>query len=151
MCLHLLSIVDDTLEALGTSKEYHRFHNNVFRLTIAWFMGVIVINILDVSLFSYEYYFAISRIFVPFVGNHLLHVTALCSLTWTIILQSVYFLCLKLLYINICINVKKLQNYIKIMFKIVARHNEIFSSLIYFNTDTSALDFTKLRSIFLIW
>ncbi|KYM96889.1 hypothetical protein ALC62_12444, partial [Cyphomyrmex costatus] len=36
ICLHELSVVDDTLEALGAAKEYRVLRNWILRITIGW-------------------------------------------------------------------------------------------------------------------
>ncbi|XP_018349906.1 PREDICTED: uncharacterized protein LOC108753060 [Trachymyrmex septentrionalis] len=40
MCLHELAIVDHTLEALGTPKEYQRLRNWIIRIIIGWIVYV---------------------------------------------------------------------------------------------------------------
>ncbi|XP_011646875.1 uncharacterized protein LOC105433313 [Pogonomyrmex barbatus] len=85
MCLHKLSIVDDTLEILGMPKEYQRLHNWIIRTIIGWILLSLLLNMFDSFWLNYEY-FSITRIFVPFVGNHLLHVNTLNGLIWGTIL-----------------------------------------------------------------
>jgi len=81
MCLHTLSIVDDTLKALGIPKEYERLRNWIIRMIIGWIVLSLVMNATDSFLFSYKY-FNISHICIPFLGNHLLHVNTLSALIW---------------------------------------------------------------------
>ncbi|KYN43654.1 hypothetical protein ALC56_01916, partial [Trachymyrmex septentrionalis] len=53
-CLHELSIVDDTLEALGAPKKYQQLRNKIIRIIIGW----IVFISLDLSIilyFNFEY------------------------------------------------------------------------------------------------
>ncbi|KYN20539.1 hypothetical protein ALC57_07028, partial [Trachymyrmex cornetzi] len=40
MCLHELSVVDNTLEALGTPKEYQRLRNWIIRIIIGWIVYI---------------------------------------------------------------------------------------------------------------
>ncbi|KYQ49394.1 hypothetical protein ALC60_11499 [Trachymyrmex zeteki] len=41
MCLHELSIVDDTLEALGAPKKYQQLHNWIIRIIIGWIVYIV--------------------------------------------------------------------------------------------------------------
>ncbi|CAL1676354.1 unnamed protein product [Lasius platythorax] len=87
-CLCKLSIVDDTLEVLGTSKEYRRLHKWTIRITIGWILLTLFMNTCDSLWINYEY-FSISRICVPFIGNHMFHVNALNGLIWGTILRYI--------------------------------------------------------------
>lgn len=89
MCLHKLSIVDDTLEMLGTPKEYRRLYNWVIGIIVGWISLIFLINASDSLWLNYEY-FSLTRICVPFVANHLVHVNTLNILIWVTILRSVY-------------------------------------------------------------
>ncbi|XP_029159848.1 uncharacterized protein LOC114931878 [Nylanderia fulva] len=73
MCIRQLSIVDDTLEILGISKEYRRLYNWVIGTITGWILLILFIDISDSVWLNYEY-FSIIRIFVPFIENHLNHV-----------------------------------------------------------------------------
>lgn len=89
MCLHKLSIVDDTLEMLGTPNEYRRLYNWVIGIIVGWISLIFLINASDSLWLNYEY-FSLTRICVPFVANHLVHVNTLNILIWVTILRSVY-------------------------------------------------------------
>ncbi|XP_025991755.1 uncharacterized protein LOC105198451 [Solenopsis invicta] len=86
MCLHKLSTVDDTLEVLGTPKEYKRLRNWIIRIITGWIIWSFFMNTFDSLWLNYEY-FSITRMFVPFLGNHLLHINTLSALTWGTILR----------------------------------------------------------------
>jgi len=51
--LHELSIVDDTLEALGIPKEYQRLRSWIFRIII----GLIVYTFFDLALYFLDIFF----------------------------------------------------------------------------------------------
>ncbi|XP_072754251.1 uncharacterized protein [Anoplolepis gracilipes] len=86
MCLRKLSIVDDTLELLGTPKEYRRLYNWIIGIITGWIALVFLTNASDSLWLNYEY-FSLTRICVPFVANHLIHINTLNVLTWVIILR----------------------------------------------------------------
>ncbi|KAM0734581.1 hypothetical protein ACS0PU_011400 [Formica fusca] len=88
MCLHKLSIVDDTLEMLGTPKEYRRLYNWVIGIIVGWISLIFLINASDSLWLNYEY-FSLTRICVPFVANHLVHVNTLNILIWVTILRYI--------------------------------------------------------------
>ncbi|CAL1676351.1 unnamed protein product [Lasius platythorax] len=88
MCLRKLSIVDDTLEMLGTPKEYQRLYNWVIGVIIGWIALVFLLNASDSLWLNYEY-FSLIRICVPFVANHLVHVNTLNVLIWVTILRYI--------------------------------------------------------------
>ncbi|XP_071632448.1 uncharacterized protein [Temnothorax longispinosus] len=85
MCLHKLSIVDDTLELLGSSKKYQRLRKWIILMISGWIALSLFMNIVDSIWLNYDH-FSISRICVPFLGNYLLHVNTLSALTWGTIL-----------------------------------------------------------------
>ncbi|XP_011868554.1 PREDICTED: uncharacterized protein LOC105562370 [Vollenhovia emeryi] len=89
MCLHKLSIVDNTLEVLGTSKEYQRLRKWIIQLIHGWLSLALFMNSVDIFWLNYQD-FSITRVCVPFLGNHLLHVNTLGALIWGVILGSVY-------------------------------------------------------------
>ncbi|KYQ50131.1 hypothetical protein ALC60_10787 [Trachymyrmex zeteki] len=55
MCLHELSIVDDTLEAFGTSKEYQRLRNWIIRMMIGWIVSIFFNFLLNYIQLIYVY------------------------------------------------------------------------------------------------
>ncbi|KYN02672.1 hypothetical protein ALC62_06471 [Cyphomyrmex costatus] len=84
LCLRKLSIVDDTLEALGMPKEYQRLHNWIIRIIIAWIIFIFSDNAICSFFLSYYYYyglFDIVCIYIPFAINYLQHVNILSALT----------------------------------------------------------------------
>jgi len=88
MCLRKLSIVDDTLEILGTAKEYQWLRNWIIRMIIGWIVMSFFMNACDSFWLNYKY-FSITHTCFPFLGNYLLHVNTLSALTWGTMLGSV--------------------------------------------------------------
>jgi len=92
MCLHELSVVDDTLEALDAPKEYQRLHNWIIRIIIGW----IVYIFFSVALLLYEMFLwfdalinfvMINQIFATLYPEF---VIILSALIWGTILRLVY-------------------------------------------------------------
>ncbi|KYN42732.1 hypothetical protein ALC56_02861 [Trachymyrmex septentrionalis] len=83
VCLHKLSIVDDTLEALGMPKEYQCLRNWIIRIIIGWIVLVFFDNAVCSFFLNYYYYeyFNIVCIYIPFVINYVHHVNILSALT----------------------------------------------------------------------
>ncbi|KYN11733.1 hypothetical protein ALC57_16132 [Trachymyrmex cornetzi] len=97
-CLHELSIVDDTLEALGAPKKYQQLRNKIIRIIIGW----IVFISLDLSItlyFNFEYSFLNTDSFLFFglyfthmhylVYNYPRYVHFLSALIWASIIRYV--------------------------------------------------------------
>ncbi|KYQ50564.1 hypothetical protein ALC60_10349 [Trachymyrmex zeteki] len=85
MCLHELSIVDDTLEALGSSKEYQRLRNWIIRMMIGWIVYGFFLLLIDYLLYVYTFRRNINNIFticLPFVMNYSVFVNTLSVLIW---------------------------------------------------------------------
>ena len=92
MCLHKLSVVDDTLEALDAPKGYQRLHNWIIRIIIGW----IVYIFFSVALPLYEMFLwfdalinfiMINQIFATLYPEF---VIILSALIWGTILRLVY-------------------------------------------------------------
>ncbi|KYN39259.1 hypothetical protein ALC56_06335 [Trachymyrmex septentrionalis] len=92
VCLHKLSIVDDTLEALGMPKEYQCLRNWIIRIIIGWIVLVFFDNAVCSFFLNYYYYeyFNIVCIYIPFVINYVHHVNILSALTSGAIIGLVY-------------------------------------------------------------
>ncbi|KYN36755.1 hypothetical protein ALC56_08546 [Trachymyrmex septentrionalis] len=89
MCLHELSVVDDTLEALGAPKEYQRLRNWIIRTIIGW----IIFICFDISS-SFYHTFISYNIPINFVSLYRLFmrfypyfVIGLSALIWGTILR----------------------------------------------------------------
>ncbi|XP_026828173.1 uncharacterized protein LOC105276023 isoform X2 [Ooceraea biroi] len=87
-CLRKLSVVDDTLQVLGTPKEYRLLYKWTIGVIIGWIILACFLNTID-SIVSYYYtreHSDIVRICVPFFTNHLFHVDTYSGLIWGTIL-----------------------------------------------------------------
>lgn len=89
ICLHKLTIVDDTLEALGMSKKYQQLRNWIISIIIGWIVICFATNIFDSYLLTYQH-FSVIRICIPFLGNYMIHVSNLNSVIWGAMVRSVY-------------------------------------------------------------
>ncbi|XP_072754199.1 uncharacterized protein [Anoplolepis gracilipes] len=87
-CLYKLSIVDDTLEVLGTSKDYRKLYKWTIRTTIGWILLIFFVNTYDILSLDYKH-FSINNICIVFIANHMFHVNALNGLIWGVILRYV--------------------------------------------------------------
>ncbi|KYQ52553.1 hypothetical protein ALC60_08415 [Trachymyrmex zeteki] len=92
MCLHELSVVDDTLEALSMPKEYQRLHNWTIRIIIGWIFYIFFI-LLSIT-FGWKinhnkpmYFVDIYRIFLV---HYPTFINILSALIWGTILGLVY-------------------------------------------------------------
>ncbi|XP_029160042.1 uncharacterized protein LOC114932035 [Nylanderia fulva] len=73
ICIRKLSIVDNTLEMLGTPKKYRQLYSWLIGIITGWISLALLVDISDIVWLNYEY-FSITRILVPFIGNYLDHV-----------------------------------------------------------------------------
>ncbi|KYM76115.1 hypothetical protein ALC53_13600, partial [Atta colombica] len=86
MCLNELSIIDDTLEALGVSKKYQRLHNWIIRIIIGWIiyfyygLAISIYKVYFIKMYSKE------RFYLQFVNNFLIDVYILSALIFGIVL-----------------------------------------------------------------
>ncbi|KYQ58877.1 hypothetical protein ALC60_02032 [Trachymyrmex zeteki] len=92
MCLHELSVVNDTLEALSVPKEYQRLRNWTIRIIIGWIFYIFYILLLVT--FKWKiihnkpmYFVDIYRIFLVYYP---VFINILSALIWGIILGLVY-------------------------------------------------------------
>ncbi|KYN44815.1 hypothetical protein ALC56_00810, partial [Trachymyrmex septentrionalis] len=71
MSLHKLSIVDDTLEALGASREYQQLRNWIIRIIIGW-IGYIFSDLAIITYwhFFYQHDVKVIDIYIIFVENY---------------------------------------------------------------------------------
>ncbi|KYN29393.1 hypothetical protein ALC57_01176, partial [Trachymyrmex cornetzi] len=93
MCLHELSVVNDTLEALGVPKEYQRMRNWLIRIIIGW----IVYIFYRMASHVYELFLCcdvllnfVTVIYIIFVTYYPEFVIILSALIWGTILRLVY-------------------------------------------------------------
>jgi len=63
MCLHELSLIDDTLEALGFSKEYQQLRNWIIQIIIGWI--VFIFSILLATVHRWKFIKTLPIYFAP--------------------------------------------------------------------------------------
>ena len=92
MCLHELSLEDNTLEALGTPKEYQQLRNWIIRIIIGW----IVFVFSKLLIITHKWQFIINRpinyynILEISLTNYPIFVNILNFLIWGSILGLVF-------------------------------------------------------------
>jgi len=128
MCLHELSLVDDTLEAVGTSKEYQRLRKWIIRIIIGWivctfneFASITYIN------FVHGYNTNLIETYFLFVMRFPKYVHILGTLIWGTIFGLVYIykhLFRKLFFVDRCIKMFTVRN-IKKFFTLFKYYNFI--------------------------
>ena len=89
MCLYELSLVDDTIEAIGAPKKYQRLRKWIIRIIIGW----IVYTFYDLA-GSYIWFFSVSNLNVQYyikiiIRNYpnyitLLNVLILGTIIWLV-------------------------------------------------------------------
>jgi len=92
MCLHELSLEDNTLEALGIPKEYQQLHNWIIRIIIGWIVFIFSKLLIIAHKWKYIlttpiYFFNIYKIFLT---NYPIFVNILNALIWGSILGLVF-------------------------------------------------------------
>ncbi|KYN14557.1 hypothetical protein ALC57_13234 [Trachymyrmex cornetzi] len=120
-CLRELAIVDHTLEALGTPKEYQRLHNWITRIIIGWIVYVF-------WKFAYGYYVSLFYLekdinfiafvfwtYIVIVDNYPSNVIALSALISAAILGLVLYMCIhllcKLFLLTLCVKSLQCETY----------------------------------------
>lgn len=93
-CLRKLAIVDDSLEMLGTPKEYRQLYSWMIRMVIGWIITACLADIMDFFSWSYSKDQGLEvnllDIVVTFMANHFLHINNVNALIWGTILGSVF-------------------------------------------------------------
>ncbi|XP_072754491.1 uncharacterized protein [Anoplolepis gracilipes] len=69
MCIRNLSFVDDTLEQLGTPKEYCKMRNSIKYMLIVWFIMVCIIWVTDLP-WDIEEFQDMRAIIIPIILNY---------------------------------------------------------------------------------
>ncbi|KYN13246.1 hypothetical protein ALC57_14583 [Trachymyrmex cornetzi] len=100
-CLRELAIVDHTLEALGTPKEYQRLHNWIIRIIIGWIVYVFY-HLTYYKVFSFFFHRSIpwytwNVMLEMFLGNYPSDVFILSALIFAAILGLVLYICVHLI------------------------------------------------------
>lgn len=90
MCIRKLNFVDNTLELLGTPKEYRRMRNSIKWLFIAWLIIICITWFID-SIWLIQKHNDIRAMFIPLIKNYTLHINILMDIMYMFLLRSVIF------------------------------------------------------------
>ncbi|KYN00233.1 hypothetical protein ALC62_09028 [Cyphomyrmex costatus] len=87
ICLHALSTVDDTLEALGSPKEYQVLRNWIFQIIIGWNIYIFIDLVITICNFIYlssssEYSYIFKISYKAFILKYFKHVVNLNALIY---------------------------------------------------------------------
>lgn len=80
--------MDNTLELLGTPKEYRRMRNSINLIFITWFLMITITWFFD-SLWFIEKYNDIRAMFIPIIKNYPLHINILIDIMYMFLLRLV--------------------------------------------------------------
>jgi len=98
MCLRELAIVNDTLEALGTLKEYQRLRNWIIRIIIGMIVYVFY-NVASITIYGFVFYNFFNYVIFyhltlrVFLMYYPIYVIILSSLISTAIFGLVLYMC----------------------------------------------------------
>ena len=109
-CLRKLAIVDDSLEALGAPKEYHRLRNWISRIIVGWivfiFYKLAIVNVVFIFVLQYDFTFWTITL-RTFLANYPQNVIVLSALISAAILGLVLHMCIhlfcKLFLLKLCV------------------------------------------------
>ncbi|XP_026828042.1 uncharacterized protein LOC109611519 [Ooceraea biroi] len=88
ICIRKLVLVDDTLEKLGTPKEYHKIRNSVKQMLIIWFM-MICVTLTSDSLFCIEVLKDKKAMLIPVVMNYCLYINTFMDIIFVLLLRYI--------------------------------------------------------------
>lgn len=94
-----LSFVDNTLELLGTPKEYRRMQNSMKWIFIAWFIMMCTTWFTD-ALWYIEKYNDVRAMFIPIITDYLLHINTFIDIMYMFLLRFVNLIFLNYLIIE---------------------------------------------------
>ncbi|XP_028050223.1 uncharacterized protein LOC114255497 [Monomorium pharaonis] len=87
-CMKKLSLVDDTLEKLGTAKEYHRMQNLTRQILIMWFLITCISSIFD-SFLCMTVHDDIKAILIPYILNYSVYANTLTDIKFVLLLRYI--------------------------------------------------------------
>ncbi|KAL6422637.1 hypothetical protein ACFW04_010697 [Cataglyphis niger] len=86
-CLNRLSIVDETLEKLGTLKNYMKLRKQIIWLIIGWIVSIFFMNIIDgLWMFMHIRIYRIVAVCVSLIFNHSYHINVIHDLKYMMLL-----------------------------------------------------------------
>lgn len=88
MCIRNLSLVDDTLEQLGISKEYCKMRNTIKWILTTWFMMICMTWTID-AYWSFENFQEIRALIIPIVAHYPFHVNTIMDMIFIFLLRFV--------------------------------------------------------------
>ncbi|XP_026828039.1 uncharacterized protein LOC105276033 isoform X1 [Ooceraea biroi] len=88
MCIRKLILVDDTLEKLGTPKEYHKIRNSIKQMLIIWFM-MICVTLTSDSLLCIEVFKDIKAMLIPLFMDYCLWINTFMDIIFMVLLRFV--------------------------------------------------------------
>ncbi|XP_067203929.1 uncharacterized protein [Linepithema humile] len=89
MCMIRLTIVDDTLEKLGTPKMYQKMHILLKRVVIGWIIYCFTINLFDKNYWMQKKKTSSWALVLPYILNHFIHVITFDELFFIIFLWHI--------------------------------------------------------------
>lgn len=90
-CLKRISIVDDTLEQLGTTTDYQKLHARIVWLILGWSVIAILMTYVEIALWRYDYNQEITITFsLTYVRLYCSHVNFISDLIIASILGLVH-------------------------------------------------------------
>jgi len=105
MCIKKLNFVDNTLELLGTPKEYRRMRNSMKWIFTLWFI-MICTTWFTSSLWYIEKYNDVRAMFIPIIKDYLLYINTFIDIMYMFLLRFVNFIFLNYLIIKSLIYLK---------------------------------------------
>lgn len=92
MCIMKLGLVDNTLEKLGTPKEYRRIKKSIICILIIYLIVSLMLFATD-SIWNIEKHNTIKAITIPFILGYPFHVNTLGDIMFAFVLRFVKLLC----------------------------------------------------------
>lgn len=89
-CLRKLTIVDETLDKLGTTTDFQKLDTKMTRFLAGWFTTVLILNCGD-SFWWQDRYNVLTSYYITFVVNYATHTNFLDDLIFAYILGCVFF------------------------------------------------------------
>ncbi|XP_067203252.1 putative gustatory receptor 28b [Linepithema humile] len=89
MCMMKLTVVDDTLEKLGTSKMYQKMHILSKRVLVGWIIYCFATNIYDMKWWIQKKEISSWGLVLPFILNHCPHSNTFVELLFIFILWHI--------------------------------------------------------------
>ncbi|KYQ60716.1 hypothetical protein ALC60_00341 [Trachymyrmex zeteki] len=88
ICIKKLSLVDDTLEKLGTPKEYHTIQNLIRSTLIIYFIVVLILFITD-SIWNIEKHNNIKAMFIGLIMGYPIYVSTLGNIIFAFVVRYI--------------------------------------------------------------